>query len=197
MLDCTSLPHITSHCQGDAPVGQQICSQFLTILSHPDLPDMGKPQFLQISSTACANSFPTPLGQMHSPGKTVWLGTSMCQTTTSCHRGPGSLSAARINWGGSDSCQIQSQWGEYTGAEVVQSQLPASAHCHVPGTAQCIQGTRSSNHNSPVRQTTPMVLQLQVPVPWRMGPWRSRPRLVREICACKFSTFTFTPGLLH
>lgn len=73
----------------------------------------------------------------------------MCQTNPSCHRGPGSLSAARINWGGSDSCQIQRQQGEYTGAEEVQSQLPASAHWHVPGTAQCIQGTRSSTHNSP------------------------------------------------
>lgn len=193
MLDCTALPHITSHCEDDTPRGQQISSQFLTILSHLDLPNVGMPQFLQVSSAACANSFPTPLGQMCSPGKTVWLGASMCQTHPSCHRGPGSLSAARINWGGSDSCQIQSQQGEYTGAEVVQSQLPASAHWHVPGTAQCIQGTRFSTHNSPMRQITPMVLQLQV-LPhgrWDTGEPKLSDRSVHAI------TFTFTPGWLH
>lgn len=42
---------------------------------------------------------------------------SVCQTNPSCHRGPGSLAAARINRGGSDPCQIQSQHREYPGAE--------------------------------------------------------------------------------
>lgn len=60
MLDCTALPHITSHCEDDTPRGQQISSQFLTILSHLDLPNMGIPQFLQVSSAAVPTLFLLP-----------------------------------------------------------------------------------------------------------------------------------------
>lgn len=57
MLDRTALPRIPSHCCDDTALGQQICSQSLTLLSHQDLPTMGMPLFLQVPNAACANSF--------------------------------------------------------------------------------------------------------------------------------------------
>lgn len=180
MLDCTALPHITSLSGWDS----SRTADLLPVLDNtqPDLPNTGMPQFLQIISAACANSFRDPLGQMHSPGKRVWLGASVCQTNPSCHRGPGSLSAARINWGGSDSCQnTKPARGIYRCRSCIKPIACFSTLERIRYNS-VFPGNKIQHSQPPVRQITPMVLQLQVPAPWTMGPWEAK--AVQQICAC-------------